>query len=189
MKRRSNSVPRDLLGSECQQPSSSRIHLLPAPMFSGHKAEFRSLLPHRKATLRMRAPKPPHWHYHIERQYEDLYEPSPSHKKAKLRAARFNIGLSRPRKLSEKNFFFVTEAESSNSNRSLHLRSCSSRTRCSEVISRAESLLAAEKENTSRIMSGYRRVQGGRIAGNRELLQIAAGHRRTGTRIRKMLML
>jgi hypothetical protein len=55
------------------------------------------------------------------------------------------------------------------------------------VISRAESLLAAEKENTSRIMSGYRRIQGAKIAGNRELRQIAAGH--AGARGKRMLML
>ena len=189
MKQRSNSVPRDLQLPENPASVSSRCHLLPGPMFHGHKAEFRSLLPHRKATLRLRAPRPPHWHYHIEKQYEDLYEPSPTRKKAKLRAARLKLPGTKAVN-SEKNLLFVTEMEHGSSSRSLQPRSYSSRvsSRCGDLITRAEALLNAEKENTSRILNGYRRIQGGKIAGNRELRQICAGHQNHSGKRRRMLL-
>ena len=178
------SAPRELQqsGSDYAVLSANRYHVLPQHMFSGHKSEFRSLLPHRKPTLRLRAPRPPKWHYHIEREYEDLYDPSPTKKKAKLRAARLNLGLIKHGKTeSSQDFVFPTEVETGrvssgpNSSRSqyIHMRAVSSRggvsNRCGDVISRAESLLAAEKENTSKILQGYKRRSHKRIANNAEV--------------------
>lgn len=180
MKRRSMSAPRELQQSASDYAvlSSNRYHVLPQHMFSGHKSEFRALLPHRKPTLRLRAPRPPNWHYHIERQYEELYEPSPTRKKAKLRAARLNLGrLKQGKAESTHDLVFPTEVESGrvtsrpDSSRS-HVRTTSRGSRCGDVISRAESLLAVEKENTSKILQGYKRKSHQRLAANADLMHI-----------------
>lgn len=135
------SIPRQQLCDAGGSAVSARFQLLPRNMFQGHRAEFRGLLPAHKPRLRLRASRFPH--SHVEKSYDELYDPAPDRKKAKLRAARLHIGLAHS----------IEEYAQRR-----HSLTPSIRGKLAErVVCYTSDCFNCEKENTSRLMSEYKR--------------------------------